>query len=217
MTATAGTGQRYRRLARRNRWVGVLRLAVPAMGLLVLAGLVGQIVIASVGSRFGIDRLTITPEAVAIEAPEYVGTLSDGSSYRVWAVSARAAAESSHLIDLTDATLVIDRIDGVQLTMEAREAQLDTAQQLTLVPGRADIADSTGTTGTLDDSIFDWHSQLLTTRGAVWIDNADGSTIRAKGLVYDAAAIVWTFNRSVVTLPSTPGEGATEDTGETSQ
>ncbi|MNL28221.1 hypothetical protein D3C87_1498570 [compost metagenome] len=75
------------------------------------------------------------------------------------------------------------------------------------MPGLADVADSTGTTGTLRDSVFDWRAQLLTTRGPVAIDYADGSTVRAQGLVYDAAAVDWTFERSVVTLPSTPGEG----------
>src|SRR5690606_27973920 len=173
MPASAGTPQIYRRLARRNRAVGVLRFAVPLLGALVLAGLIGQIYLASIGARFGIDQLSVTPEAIAIEAPEYVGALADGSSYRVWAETARAATGRSDLIDLTNARLVINRIDGVQLTMEAVAAQLDTTNQLTLVPGVAEVADSTGTTGTLNDSIFDWHSQRLTTRGAVAIDYAD--------------------------------------------
>jgi lipopolysaccharide export system protein LptC len=30
--------------------------------------------------------------------------------------------------------------------------------------------------------------------------------VRAQGLVYDAAAMIWTFERSVVTLPATPGQ-----------
>ena len=101
--------------------------------------------------------------------------------------------------------------------MEARAAQLDTTNQLTLVPGLANVADSTGTTGVLNDSVFDWHSQLLTTKGAVAIDYADGSSVRARGLVYDAANVVWTFDRSVVTLPSTPGEDPAESTGDAIQ
>lgn len=217
MSAAAGTQQIYRRLARRNRTIGALRFVVPLTGALVLGGLIGQIFLAGLGERFGIDRLTVTPEAVTIEAPEYVGALADGSTYRVWAESARAATESSDLIDLVNASLVINRVDGVQLTMDAREAQLDTTNQLTLVPGLAEVADSTGTMGTLNDSVFDWHSQVLTARGAVNIDYADGSAIKAEGLVYDVASIVWTFDRSVVTLPSTPGEDSAEAPGEQTQ
>ena len=122
--------------------------------------------------------------------------------------------EQSNLVDLSNARLVLNRIDGVQLTMEADVAQLDTAAQLTLVPGQADVADSTGTTGTLNDSLFDWQNQLLTSRGAVAIDYADGSTIRADGLVYDASTILWTFTGSTVTLPSTPGEADSGTSGE---
>ncbi|MCP8883076.1 hypothetical protein NIM87_06165 [Devosia sp. XJ19-1] len=212
MPALAGPRQSYQRLARRNGVVNVLRFAVPLVGALVLGGLIGQIYLASMGGRFSIDQLTVTPDSISIEAPEYVGALDDGSSYRVWAETARATTERSDLIDLTNAKLVINRIDGVQLTMEARSAQLDTTNQLTMVPGLADVADSTGTTGTLRDSIFDWHSQLLTTRGPVAIDYADGTTVRAQGLIYDASTIVWTFQRSVVTLPSTPGEDSSATT-----
>jgi lipopolysaccharide export system protein LptC len=206
MPQPAGNSLIYRRLARRNRMVGVLRFVVPLFGALVLGGLIGQIYLASIGGQFGIAQLSVSPESITIEAPEYVGALADGSSYRVWAEQAEAATESSDLIDLANARLVIDRIDGVQLTMEAISAQLDTTNQLTLVSGVADVADSTGTTGTLVDSVFDWQAQTLTTRGRVVIDYADGSGVRAAGLVYDAANVIWTFEQSVVTLPSTPGE-----------
>ncbi|MHA6299649.1 hypothetical protein [Devosia sp. CAU 1758] len=217
MPALEAGRQSYQRLARRNRRIGVLRLAVPLCGALVLGSLMAQVYLASLTSRFGIDQLSVTPEAINIEAPEYIGTLADGSSYRVWAETARAATARTDLIELTNAQLVINRIDGVQVTMEARYAQLDTTSQLTLVPGLADVADSTGTTGTLNDSIFDWHSQILTTRGKVDVDYADGSKVRAEGLVYDAASVVWTFERSVVTLPSTPGEDVPDTFGDQTQ
>jgi hypothetical protein len=204
----------YDRLGRRNRIVAILRLGVPLLGSIVLAGLLVQIYVSSFTGRFNIEQISVTPDAVVIEAPEYVGTLSDGSSYRVWAETARARVEQSNLVDLSNAILVLNRIDGVQLTMEAEEAQLDTAAQLTMVPGEADVADSTGTTGTLNDSVFDWGEQLLTSRGAVAIDYADGSTIRADGLVYDASTIIWTFLGSTVTLPSTPGETDSGASGE---
>jgi lipopolysaccharide export system protein LptC len=217
MKAASTTGQSYHRLVRRNRAVTVFRIVVPLVGALVLTGLLVQIYLASAGSRFGIDQITIMPDSVAIEAPEYVGALADGSTYRVWAETARATAERSDLIDLTQATLVINRIDGVQLVMDAASAQLDTTNQLTMVPGRTELADSTGTTGTLDDSIFDWHSQVLTARGPVVINYADGSTVRAQGLIYDAAQVVYTFEGSVVTLPETPGESGPEDEGAQTQ
>lgn len=198
----------HRRLRRRNGTVRVLRLAVPMLGALVLAALVLQIVLSSLGGRFSIGQISVSPEAITVQAPEYVGVLQDGSAYRVSAITARASTSRTDLIDLADAQLVLDRVDGVQLVADAASGQLDTTNQLTIVPGLADISDSTGTTGTLRDSVFDWQAQVLSSDGAVAIDYADGTTVRAEGLVYDAASVIWTFKRSVVTLPSTPGEDA---------
>ena len=212
----AASPQIHRRLARRNRVVAGLRLMVPALGALVLLALGAQIYLASFTGRFEIGQVTVTPEAINIDAPEYVGVLEDGSVYRVWANSARAATARTDLIDLFEAELVLSRIDGVQLEAQAARAQLDTTSQLTLVPGLADVADSTGTVGTLYDSVFDWNAQMLTSRGPVAIDYADGSTVRAEGLTYDATAIVWTFTRSRVTLPTTPGEDAPAADGDRS-
>ncbi|KKB07910.1 hypothetical protein [Devosia chinhatensis] len=205
---------RHHRLIRRNRMVAILRLGIPAMGAIVLAGLLVQIYLASFTGRFGVGRIEVTPEAVVVDAPEYAGILADGSVYRVWAERARARTERTDLIDLVGAQLVVDRTDGVQMQVDARAAQLDTMGQLTIVPEQAEIADTTGTVGTLTDSTFDWDAQTLTTNGPVAIDYADGSTVRAEGLVYDAAGKVWTFSRAVVTLPSTPGEDRRAGSGD---
>lgn len=214
MTGAAAQLQMHRRLGRRNRLVAILRIGIPLLGALVLAGLLVQIYLASFTGRFGVGRIEVTPDAIHVEAPEYAGLLEDGSAYRVWAGSARAATDNTELIDLDDAHLLIDRTDGVQMQVDAIAAQLDTYTQMTMVPGLADVADSTGTTGTLTNSIFDWQSQVLTSEGPVAIDQADGTTVRAEGLVYDAAAMVWTFSRAVVTLPATPGESSASGPGD---
>lgn len=195
----------YHRLQRRNRRVGALRLVVPVLGAVVLTGLIVQIVISSMGGGFTIGQITVTPEAVSVEAPDYVGIMGDGSRYRVSADRALATVERADMVGLSNASLVVDRIDGVQLTADAPLAQLDTTRQLIIVEGVTDVSDSSGTTGTLSNSVIDWHAQTLVSEGAVAIDYADGTSIRAQGLKYDAAAETWTFSRSVVTLPSTPG------------
>ena len=73
------------------------------------------------------------------------------------------------------------------------------------IVGLAEIAESTGTTGTIIDSVFDYATQTLVGRGAVHIDYADGSTLDGVGMTYDATQAVWTFSNANVTLPSTPG------------
>ena len=201
----------YRRLQARNRIVGILRIGIPALGAIVLAALVVQITISSMGSRFGVGRITVARDTITVEAPEYAGLLSDGSAYRVWAADARAAVDNTDLIGLTDAALTLDRITGITMQANAPIAQLDTVRQVVVVDGIAYVEDSTGTRGTFYKSEFDWARQVLDARGPVHIDYADGATVDAESLVYDSKAMIWTFTRATVTLPSTPGAGRDQD------
>lgn len=208
MTAHADAATRlrtYQRLTARNRVVAILRIGVPAVGAVVLIGLVGQIYLSSLGARFGVGRITVTREAVNVDAPEYAGVLDDGSRYHVSAASAQATLEATDQIALTDASLAVIRTNGVRTDAKASAAQLDTTRELVIIPGLADVTESTGTVGQLNDSVFDWREQTLTTKGAVVVDYADGTHLVAKGLVYHAKSMTWTFSGAVVTLPETPG------------
>jgi hypothetical protein len=56
--------------------------------------------------------------------------------------------------------------------------------------------------------VFDWQAQVLTGKGPVVVDYADGTHLVATGLRYDAKTAVWTFTDATVTLPDTPGAEA---------
>ena len=202
--------QTYRRLVGRNRVVGVLRLAVPAMGALVLGILLLQIYISSLGSRFGVGQISVTRENITVDSPEYAGLLEDGSAYHVWARSAKAAINATDQIDLTDAALTRSSVSGITMLANALEARLDTTRQLVLIEDLARVEDSTGTSGTVRNSVFDYAKQTLTGDGPVHIDYADGTTIDASGIYYDAQAQSWSFTNASVTLPATPGAETTE-------
>lgn len=218
MATAVAHKQQFRRLARRNRVVAALRVLVPLGGVLVLAALSIQIVISTLTGRFGIDRVTITPEAITVEGPDYSGLLGDGSFYRVSAESASASLLRTDLINLKTALLVMNRIDGVRFQAYAEDAILDTTQELVMVEKEADIADSNGMNGTLTNSLFDWRNQTLTSDGPLIINQADGTVVEAQGMHYDASTVVWTFTNSVVTLPATPGEDVPSSSiGETDQ
>jgi len=200
----------YRRLAMRNRSVALLRLAVPVLGVLVLLGMLGQIYLSSLASRFGIGRIAVTPERISVEAPEYTGLLSDGSSYRVWATGAEAAITSPDQIVLQNAAFSLVRTNGVTMQANAAEAVLDMATQQVMIAGETRVEDSSGTGGTLHQSVLDLAAQTLTTTGPVVIDYADGTRIEAQGLFYDTQALVWTFRGAAVTLVNTPGAESRE-------
>lgn len=201
-----GRTRQYKRLLRRNRVVALLRFAVPAVGSVLLAALLIQIVISSFGGRFGIGKIEVTPDRIRVETPEYAGTLSDGSTYRVWAEEAAAAIDNTDLVTMTNVRVMLERTDGVRREAVAEDAVLDTVNQQVRIEHGTEISESSGISGHLNDSIFDWASQTLTARGPVTINYSDGSTVRAEGLVHEADRNRWTFTKAVVTLPETPGE-----------
>lgn len=195
----------YRRLMARNRVVGILRIGVPALGVVALVGLVGQIYLSSLASRFGIGQIAVSGDSISVEAPEYAGLLDDGTAYRVSATAARAATDATDQIALSDARLAMTRPDGVVTTVAALAAVLDTSDELVVIKDIADVATSEGTRGVVADSVFDYQTQTLVGRGPVTIDYADGTHLVAEGLTYDATKAIWTFTRATVTLPDTPG------------
>ncbi|MBU1304064.1 MAG: hypothetical protein KKF33_00905 [Alphaproteobacteria bacterium] len=195
----------YQGLIRRNRVVGVLRLAVPVVGALVLIALIGEIYISSLGTRFGVGRIEVTRDSVSIDTPEYAGVLDNGTAYRVWASQARAAIGDTNRVALTDARLVMRKRDGVTTTITAVASTLDLANETVTIPGVANIVESTGTVGTIVNSVFDYANQKLVGEGPVHVDQADGTTLDSVGMTYDTNTARWTFSRAIVTLPSTPG------------
>ena len=195
----------YRGLQARNRVVSILRIGIPALGIVALSALMLQIYVSSRTSRFGIGQIAVSSESITVETPEYSGLLDDGTAYRVSATSAQAAVDATDRIGLTDASLTMVKPDGVTMLVDARAAVLDTTNQLVEVEDIAEVSNSLGTSGLLRNSVFDYAAQRLTGNGPVDIDYHDGTTILAEGLTYDATTLIWTFTRATVTLPDTPG------------
>ena len=195
----------YRGLQARNRVVSILRVGIPALGVVALAALMLQIYVSSRASRFGVGQIAVSSESITVETPEYSGLLDDGTAYRVSATSAHAAVEATDRIGLDDASLTMIKPDGVTMLVDARAAVLDTTNQLVEVEDIAEVSNSLGTSGLLRNSVFDYAAQRLTSNGPVEIDYHDGTTIVAEGLTYDATTLIWTFTRATVTLPDTPG------------
>lgn len=197
----------YRRLDARNRVVAVLRIAVPVLGVLVLAALMAQIYLSSLGGRFGVGQVSITRDTILVDAPEYTGLLDDGTSYHVSATKAQAGTDAPHRIQLSHAALTMERLNGVSTLVTADAAILDTVTQQVEIAGVAHVEESTGTRATLHDTVFDYRTQMLTGRGPALVDYADGTNLVADAMNYDVLAQVWTFTRASVTLPDTPGAG----------
>jgi len=205
MSRSATADQReamYGRLSLRNRLVAMLRIIVPTVGALVLIGIVGQILLASLGVDFSIGRVSVQQDRIVVDVPRYDGVMADGSIYSVTAGSASAAITSPDVVDLVGAQAVLSQPNGRVMSARADDGRLHMGSQKVEISGVASIDDSFGTTGTLTDSLVDWPAQTLLAKGPVHFEFNDGSVLDGAGLTYDAAKRIWTFERATLTVPS---------------
>lgn len=195
-------------LALRNRFVVVLRLAVPAFGVVAFGGLMMQLYLAGLGDDFGFSNVRIDRENLVVDRPSYSSMGTDGSSYLLEAASARSALGRTEIIDLLDVVLNLGKPSGAVITARAAAARLETTGQLVIVEGVTRIAGSDGMHGTLAGITADMASETVVGNGAVDITFASGATLEAARMFYDGQNAIWRFERATLTLPSTPGEAA---------
>lgn len=196
----------YDRLVWRNRTVGLLRLVVPLAGAVALAGLSVALYLNSIAGDFSIGNVSLDRDTLVIASPRYSGLLENGGTYEVAAATARAQVSNLERLNVTDGTAVLRRPDGVVLDGKANTAILDSGTQVVTVTGRADIADSRGLTGWMEQAVIDYPNEHVTTTGPVYFLLDDGSSIAGASMDYDQKTRVWRFTRVTVTLPATPGE-----------
>jgi hypothetical protein len=192
------------RLAWRNRWVAVLRIAVPAIGALAFVLLVGQIWVASLTQQYGVSGLRIDRGNLVVETPQYTGIAADGSRYVVKAREARAPLDNTSLIDMTDATLDYSRPGKPAFHATGATATMDTARQYISVPGLATLNSDDGMHGTLRDVRSDIRGSTTTAKGRVDMTFEDGSTLEAANMYYDGKNARWVFERVTLVMPDLP-------------
>lgn len=193
-------------LAVRNRVVGAMRLAVPAVGIVILGGLVLELFIASLGDDFGFSNVSIDRNNLVVDTPSYSSMGADGSSYQVEAASAKSALDRTDIIDLTGAVLTIKKTMGATIVARADAARIETVGQLVTVEGVTRIADSKGMKGTIVGVFANMEAETMVGQGDVDITFSNGTTLEAAGMAYDGPSSTWRFSRATLTLPSTPGE-----------
>jgi lipopolysaccharide export system protein LptC len=205
LTDTAAQRLRiYRGFDRRNRFVGYLRLLVPGIGIIVFVVLAGQVLIANLAENFSIGRITLQNDRMVVETPSYSGVTSDGSIYKVTALSAEVGLSAIDAITLNGATLVIEDAGGVTTIAKAARAGLQTTEETVKVEETTTFTTSTGTSGSLVGMDLDFTRPLVTASGAVSFVFEDGERLDAADMRYDGETRTWTFSRVTLTLPDTP-------------
>ncbi len=195
----------YARLNRRNLFVAILRIAVPAAGVALAGLLIFQIILSNLADNFGIGGIRLDRDQLVLDTPSYSGIMPDGTTYEVMAETARAGIEATDIINLDTATIVTEQTDGYTMTANADFARLFLTEQQVIVEGLMVTRDSNGVNGRLLDSVIDWPTQKLTSNGDVRFEFKDGAAIEAESLVYNAKRQVWDFKGVRYTVPGDGG------------
>lgn len=192
------------RLLVRNRIVGILRVAVPVIGVVALLALVGQIWLAGLARQYGVAGLRVDRGHLIVETPQYSGTGAEGSHYLVSAKQAQAPLDHPEQIEMQQPTLEYTRPGRTGFFAAAETARMDTKTQVVDVPGIATISGADGMQGTLTGLRSDMTSQVTTADGPVDIMLSDGTRIVGSRMHFDGATQIWTFADAVVTVPDLP-------------
>ena len=201
----------YAALTRRNRLVGMLRIAVPVAGAIVLAVVLGGILLDNLREQFGFASSRIDRDNLVVDSPRVTAAGDDGTLYAATARMAKVRLGSTDLVDMTDAVFNMTSTRGVVFTASAPAGTLQTAAQTLTVPGVLSVKSNDGLRGTMEDFFGDMLNYSMVAHGAVDLTFPEGMQVRSAGMTYDGNAKVWTFTRAAVTLQVTPG-GAVEDT-----
>lgn len=195
----------YAALTRRNRLVRVLRIGLPAIGGIVLLGLVLQIYVGSLIPDFGFANISIDRDNLVVEAPVYTGASGDGSVYAVSAASARTSFGNADRIDLTDAVFRLEQPSGSTFEARGAVAQVHVAEEVVVVDGTAYVEGTDGLSGTVESPEVDVGRESMFSKGAVDLTLKDAN-VTADSMSYDGTTGRWTFHGATLVISSTPGE-----------
>ncbi len=192
-------------LISRNRIVAILRIGVPALGLVAFLALIGQIWLAGLARQYGVSGMRIDRGNLVVETPQYAGIGTDGSRYVVNAAEARFPLDQTNIIDMKTATLDYMRINAAAFHGAGDTAIMDTSRQYATVPGTVRVTSDDGLHGTLTDLAADLRANTVASQGAVDITFADGTNLKADHMLFEGNKALWTFEGRVsLVLPDLP-------------
>jgi hypothetical protein len=203
--APASSTGTFRRLARRNRTVALLRWLVPAGGLVIALLVGGLIALDALRNQFGIAQVRIDRDRMIVDTPELSSMLPDGTVLTLSAGAASASLLSSDQIALADPRLAMTSPDAPTMSAEAGAAELDTTRQRFAVSGETSFSSTDGVAGTTENLAADFIGQKANS-GEVHLTMPDGTSLVAASMTYDHSARLWTFRRVTVSMPYTPGD-----------
>jgi lipopolysaccharide export system protein LptC len=171
---------RFAIAARHSRMVRVLRIAVPAVVGLVMAGLVAISIFNPFRALMkqlpiDMDNLVVSGTKITMESPHMSGFSADQRPYEVWAKTATQDLTDPDRVELNAPRAKLLMEDRSTVTMDARTGLFDTKAQLLDLRKDIFLQSSTGYEARLSQALIDIGKGIVTSEEHVDVKLLNGT------------------------------------------
>src|SRR6195256_1594585 len=171
---------RFAIAARHSRMVRILRIAVPAVVGLAMAGVVAISIFNPFRALMkqlpvDIDNLVVSGSKITMEAPHMSGFTPDQRPYEVWAKTATQDLTDPDHVELKTVRAKVLQEDRSTVTLEARTGLFDTKAQLLDLRKDIFLQSSTGYEARLSQAMVDIGKSIVTSEEHVDVKLLNGT------------------------------------------
>jgi lipopolysaccharide export system protein LptC len=179
-TLQAGMDARFAIAARHSRMVRILRIAVPAVVGLAMAGLIAISIFNPFRALMkqlpiDMDNLVVSGTKITMEAPHMSGFSPDQRPYEVWAKTATQDLTDPDHVELNAPRAKVFMEDRSTVTMDARTGLFDTKAQLLDLRKDIFLQSSTGYEARLSQALVDIGRSIVTSEEHVDVKLLNGT------------------------------------------
>jgi lipopolysaccharide export system protein LptC len=194
-TLQAGMDARFAIAARHSRMVRVLRIAVPAVVGLAMAGLIAI----SIFNPFRLlmkklpvdmDNLVVSGSKITMESPHMSGFSPDQRPYEVWAKTATQDLNDPDHVELKVLRAKVLQEDRSTVTLDARTGLFDTKAQLLDLRKDIFLQSSTGYEARLSQALLDIGKGTVTSEEPVDVKLLNGTLTADKLRITEKGELV---------------------------
>jgi lipopolysaccharide export system protein LptC len=191
----AGMDARFAIAARHSRMVRILRIAVPAVVVLAMAGVVAISIFNPFRALMkqlpiDMDNLVVSGTKITMEAPHMSGFTPDQRPYEVWAKTATQDLNDPDRVELKTPRAKVLQEDRSTVTMEARTGLFDTKAQLLDMRKDIFLQSSTGYEARLSQALLDIGKGTVTSEEPVDVKLLNGTLTADRLRITEKGALI---------------------------
>lgn len=191
----AGMDARFAIAARHSRMVRILRIAVPAVVGLAMAGVVAISIFNPFRALMkqlpvDMDNLVVSGSKITMEAPHMSGFTPDQRPYEVWAKTATQDLTDPDHVELKTVRAKVLQEDRSTVTLEARTGLFDTKANLLDLRKDIFLQSSTGYEARLSQALLDIGKGTVTSEEPVDVKLLNGTLTADKLRITEKGELV---------------------------